>query len=339
MRRGGAGSTGGRIDVTGYNVALTDAARVDASGAAGGGVVRFGGGSAGQDPTIRNANATWMAPSASIHADALVNGNGGNIAAFSEGASRIHGTLSAKGGAQGGNGGLIETSGHALDTTGATIDASAAKGQGGRWLLDPFEESSSCRCCRKAPPGRPTAKPDPAIPIPVMFGPLTAGTYILNTAITDPLNHGMTVTVSTGLDLDDNAGDINVNAPIVTTGTLPATLKLSASGSVLVTSNITSSSGPLSIVFDANVGGTSPASLVSLQGITLSTNGGSVTLGGGGTSPVLIDTSSVNTANGNLTVTGTFPVNGVAIGYLTTSSARASSSTLRPLPLKAARSH
>ncbi|CAE6686848.1 beta strand repeat-containing protein [Paraburkholderia domus] len=317
---GGAGQTGGRIDVTGHDVALLAGAYVDASGAVGGGTVHFGGGAAGADPTIRNANAIWMSPTASIHADALVNGNGGNVVAYSETASRIYGTLSAKGGAQGGNGGLIETSGHALDTTGATIDASAAKGQGGRWLLDPFEVFI-VSVLPEGATGPTQSETGPGDSNTVMFGPLTAGTYILNTAITDPLNHGMTVTVSTGLDLDDNAGDINVNAPIVTTGTLPATLKLSASGSVLVTSNITSSSGPLSIVFDANVGGTSPASLVSLQGITLSTNGGSVTLGGGGTSPVLIDTSSVNTANGNLTVTGTFPVNGVAIGYLTTSSA------------------
>jgi filamentous hemagglutinin family protein len=317
---GGAGQTGGRIDVTGYDVALLAGAYVDASGAAGGGAVHFGGGAAGGDPTIRNANAIWMSPTASLHADALVNGDGGNVVAYSETASRIYGTLSAKGGPQGGNGGLIETSGHALDTTGATIDASAPKGQGGRWLLDPFEVD----IVSVLPEG--TAGPTPSETGPagsntVMFGPLTAGTNILNTQITDPLNHGMTVTVSTGLDLDDDVGDINVEAPIVTTGTLPATLKLSASGSVLVTSNITSSGGPLSLVFDANVGGTSPASLVSIEGVALSTNGGSVTLGGGGTSPVLIDTSSINTANGNLTVTGTFPVNGVAIGYLTTSSA------------------
>lgn len=38
--------------------------------------------------------------------------------AYSETASRIYGTLTAKGGPQGGNGGLIETSGHTLDTTG-----------------------------------------------------------------------------------------------------------------------------------------------------------------------------------------------------------------------------
>jgi filamentous hemagglutinin family protein len=74
---GGAGLTGGRVDLTGYDVALLDGARVDASGAAGGGSVRFGGGAAGADPGIRDANAIWMSPSAEIHADALTNGTGG----------------------------------------------------------------------------------------------------------------------------------------------------------------------------------------------------------------------------------------------------------------------
>ncbi|HEX3380488.1 MAG TPA: filamentous hemagglutinin N-terminal domain-containing protein, partial [Paraburkholderia sp.] len=315
---GGAGQTGGRIDVTGYDVALLPGAYVDASGAAGGGTVHFGGGSAGADPTVRNADAIWMAPGATIHADALVDGNGGNVVAYSDSASRIYGTLTAKGGPQGGNGGLIETSGHTLDMTGVTIDASAPKGQGGRWLLDPFEVDIV------------TTIPDvTAAPVPtqtaadsntVTFGPILGTTFILNTTLTGPLSLGTSVTVETGIDPVNGAGDIVVDAPLnLTTGTLPATLKLSASGSVLVNNNITSSAGPLSLGFDANVGGSSPGSLVSFQTVTVNTNGGGITLGSGGTSPVLIQNTTIDTAGGALAVSGTFPINGVAIGYLTTS--------------------
>jgi filamentous hemagglutinin family protein len=317
---GGAGQTGGRIDVTGYDVALLAGAYVDASGAAGGGTVHFGGGSAGADPTVRNANAIWMSPAASIHADALVDGDGGNVVAYSDTASRIYGTLTAKGGAQGGNGGLIETSGHTLDTTGMTVDASAAKGQGGRWLLDPFQVDIVAQLPSvSAAPGATQALSATST---VTFGPFTGATLILNTALTGPLNLGTSVTVVTGTDPVNGAGDIAVDAPInVATVAQGATLKLSASGSVLLNNNnnITSSGGPLSLVFDANVGGTSPLSLVSIQNVTMNTNGGSVTLGSGGTSPVLIQNSSIDTAGGNLTATGTFPINGVAIGYLTTS--------------------
>ncbi|RZF28406.1 filamentous hemagglutinin N-terminal domain-containing protein [Paraburkholderia sp. UYCP14C] len=316
---GGAGQTGGRIDVTGYDVALLPGAYVDASGAAGGGTVHFGGGSAGADPSVRNANAIWMAPSASLHADALVDGNGGNVVAYSETASRIYGTLSAKGGPQGGNGGLIETSGHTLDTTGMSIDASAPKGQGGRWLLDPFEVDIVTQIPGVTAESASTQAA--AATTTITFGPITGSTFILNTALTGPLSQGTSVTVQTGTDPDLGAGDIVVDAPLVlTTGTLPATLKLSATGSVLVNNTISSSAGPLSLVFDANVGNTSPLSLVSFQGVTVKTNGGSVTLGSGGPSPVLIQNSSIDTAGGDLTVTGTFPINGVAIGYLVTSS-------------------
>jgi len=319
---GGAGQTGGRIDVTGNDVALLAGAYVDASGAAGGGTVHFGGGAAGGDPTIRNANAIWMSPSASLHADGLVNGNGGNVVAYSETASRIYGTLSAKGGPQGGNGGLIETSGYALDTTGAKIDASAPQGQGGRWLLDPFDVNIVA-VLPEGTAGPTQSETGPGDPNTVMFGPLTAGTNILATQITDPLSHGMSVTVSTGFDTADNlAGDINVETALVTTGTAPVTLKLSASGSVLVSNNITSTAGPLSIVLDANVDGSSPTTgLVSLVGVTLSTNGGSLTIGSNGTSPVLINTSTINTANGDLTIFGTLPANDIAIGYQITNKA------------------
>ena len=317
---GGAGQTGGRIDVTGYDVALLPGAYVDASGAAGGGIVHFGGGSAGADPGVRNADAIWMSPSAAIHADALADGNGGNVVAYSETASRIYGTLTAKGGPQGGNGGLIETSGHTLDTTGMSVDASAPKGQGGRWLLDPFEVDIV------------TQIPDvTAAPVPtdtssatntVTFGPITGASFILNTAITGPLNLGTSVTVETGTDPVNGAGDIAVDAPLnVATVAQGATLKLSASGSVLLNNGntITSTGGPLSLVFDANVGGTSPNSLVSIQNVAMTTNGGSITLGSGGASPVLIQNANIDTAGGSLTATGTFPINGVAIGYLTTS--------------------
>ncbi|WP_233853351.1 beta strand repeat-containing protein [Paraburkholderia sp. HD33-4] len=316
---GGAGQTGGRIDVTGYDVALLPGAYVDASGAAGGGTVHFGGGSAGADPSVRNANAIWMSPGASLHADALVDGNGGNVVAYSETASRIYGTLSAKGGSQGGNGGLIETSGHTLDTTGMSIDASAPKGQGGRWLLDPFEVDIVTQI-----PGvtaESVSSQAASATSTITFGPIIGSTFILNTALTGPLSQGTSVTVLTGTDPELGAGSIVVDAPLIlTTGTLPATLKLSASGSVLVNNTISSSAGPLSLVFDANVGNTSPLSLVSFQGVTVKTNGGSVTLGSGGPSPVLIQNSSIDTAGGDLTVTGTFPLNGVAIGYLVTSS-------------------
>ena len=48
----------------------------------------------------------------------------------------MHGALSARGGAQSGDGGKIETSGHYLDMQGQ-VDTRAPQGQTGSLLLDP----------------------------------------------------------------------------------------------------------------------------------------------------------------------------------------------------------
>lgn len=316
---GGTGLTGGRIDVTGYDVALLDGAYVNASGAAGGGTVYFGGGPAGADPTIRNANAIWMSPTASIHADALVNGNGGNVVAFSETASRIYGTLSATGGAQGGNGGVIETSGHYLDTTGATILATAPKGQGGKWTLDPEDLDIV-----SATSGTPA---DVTSGSPTVFTPSGTDSTLVNTVIEGLLNSGVSVTITTvGSPVSVEAGDINIDAAIaktVATAGLPTpTLTLSAAGSINDTGfgiTATPAAGPLNIVMDANVGGAaSESNAVSLSAVTLQTNGGNLTIGSNGSAPVVIQNSTITTSNGNLSITGALPAGGVTIGYETT---------------------
>ncbi|MPW16828.1 filamentous hemagglutinin N-terminal domain-containing protein [Paraburkholderia sp. CNPSo 3157] len=315
---GGAGLTGGRVDVTGYDVALSDGARVDASGAAGGGTVRFGGGAAGGDADIRNANAIWMSPGASIHADASQNGNGGHVVAYSATASRIYGTLSAKGGTQGGNGGLIETSGHYLDTAGVKIDASAVKGRAGTWLLDPFnvfiepdETAVALAAVTTAAPGSTTT-----------FTAAGDNSVVFRSDIETPLGNGTSVTITTGTG-GTQAGDIFIQTPITKTALSPAgnnatTLTFSAAGSITDNGqNITSQAGPLNLVFDANVGGATPANSVSLTNVAIDTNGGSLTIGDTGQSAVNINNSTVHTEAGAININGAAEteIGGIAIGY------------------------
>ncbi|MBN3761800.1 filamentous hemagglutinin N-terminal domain-containing protein [Burkholderia sp. Ac-20365] len=276
---GGAGRSGGQVDVTGYDVALTDGARIDASGAAGGGVVRFGGGAAGGDTDIRNANAVWMSPTAGIHADALANGSGGHVVVFSTAASRLYGTLTARGGAQGGDGGLIETSGHYLDTSGLKVDASAPHGQGGKWLLDPFDvyivNGETADVATADVPATP--------PSSITFTATSNDTFLFESDIETPLNNGTSVTISTGTG-GAQLGNIYIESLITKSvaSTNVPTLTFSAAGSIILDDqSITATAGSLNLVFAANQSqAATGANSVTING-TLATNGGSVAIGAG----------------------------------------------------------
>ncbi|MFN7634003.1 MAG: filamentous hemagglutinin N-terminal domain-containing protein, partial [Acetobacteraceae bacterium] len=146
-----AAAKGGRITVAGETVGLVGTATVDASGP-GGGEVRIGGDYLGGRATparladlgviparkpVRNAEVVYVGPEANIRADATVAGKGGQVVVWSDVTTRPHGMISARGGAQGGDGGFVETSGRKHLTATRAADVGAPKGRGGTWLLDP----------------------------------------------------------------------------------------------------------------------------------------------------------------------------------------------------------
>lgn len=133
---GGGGTTGGKITVTGKSVELTAAARLDASGDAGGGAVLVGGNWQGKGPE-RNAQTTTVAAGATLRADAVSNGDGGKVVVWADGTTRFNGEISSRGGAAGGDGGSVEVSGKQSLGYDGMVDTSAAKGRTGSLLLDP----------------------------------------------------------------------------------------------------------------------------------------------------------------------------------------------------------
>jgi hypothetical protein len=132
-----AGSVGGRIDVLGERVALHGQAVLDASGAAGGGTVRVGGDYQGANADVPNALRTFVGPHTSIRANALDSGNGGRVIVWADEVTRVQGAIQARGGAQGGDGGFVETSGKRDLEFRARVDVGAAHGERGTVLLDP----------------------------------------------------------------------------------------------------------------------------------------------------------------------------------------------------------
>jgi len=131
-----SGETGGSVKILGKTVQVADGTTVDASGANGGGSILIGGNFHGQGGE-QNADTTTIG-NATIKADALQKGDGGKIAVWSNKQTVFNGTISAKGGAQSGNGGYVETSGGNLKVgKTAKVDTLSSHGQTGTWLLDP----------------------------------------------------------------------------------------------------------------------------------------------------------------------------------------------------------
>ena len=127
-----AGATGGTIQVNGAAVDLEATAKLDSSGAAGGGKIRVGSNAKG-----KTAATVTIAKGATVNADALVSGTGGAVSIISNQSTVFAGTVTSRGGAQGGDGGAVEISGHnQLSLTGA-VDLTATKGKTGNLLLDP----------------------------------------------------------------------------------------------------------------------------------------------------------------------------------------------------------
>ena len=130
------GQVGGRIDVLAGDVVLA-AARLDAYGARHGGTVLVGGDLHGANSTIANAITVSVNGSATIDVSATENGNAGKVVVWSDSLTRYSGSVFAKGGAQGGNGGIVEISGKDTLQFAGLVDAGAPRGIAGTLLLDP----------------------------------------------------------------------------------------------------------------------------------------------------------------------------------------------------------
>ncbi|RKD56230.1 GLUG motif-containing protein [Rhizobium sp. WW_1] len=124
--------TGGEVTISGGTIVLRGAV-IDASGSTGGGQVLIGGGPQGSGDTS-HAQAVSIDAASVIDASATRQGDGGSIVVWSDGATSVAATLTARG-AGTGSGGAIETSGNAIDFTGVSVDASAPGGTAGQWLI------------------------------------------------------------------------------------------------------------------------------------------------------------------------------------------------------------
>ncbi|MFM7676410.1 MAG: filamentous hemagglutinin N-terminal domain-containing protein, partial [Synechococcus sp.] len=219
---GGPSAKGGTIKLLGDRVALLDQARVEASGGKGGGEVLIGGNQLGQGPEP-TATATVIAPGAQVRADALSEGDGGRVILWSDRYTGFYGTISARGGSQGGNGGFVETSSKQNLQAFGVVDAAAPQGRAGLWLLDPTDlsiaDATTTGISFSATTGIWT--PDASAPSAV----LAASTLLAQ------LDAGTNVEITTS-GTGSAVGDIAFVAPLISASTKAATLKLNADGQI-----------------------------------------------------------------------------------------------------------
>ena len=135
------GGTGGSVELLGEWPPSASAAqpRVDASGDIGGArdSDRRRSTTVPENAAVRDAAKTYIGSTVTLSADAITQGNGGKVVVWSNEATWFYGSLTARGGMAGGNGGSAEiSSGGGLAESGQ-VDLSAPHGQTGLLLLDP----------------------------------------------------------------------------------------------------------------------------------------------------------------------------------------------------------
>jgi filamentous hemagglutinin family protein len=129
------GQTGGTIAVLGDRVGLVGA-NLDASGLSRGGNVFVGGDYQGAG-TLPPASQTFISSDSVINANATQTGNGGRVIVWANQTTNFGGTINARGGATGGDGGFVEVSGKETLQFRGNVDVTAANGRTGTLLLDP----------------------------------------------------------------------------------------------------------------------------------------------------------------------------------------------------------
>jgi trimeric autotransporter adhesin len=309
-----AGQRGGDVVVQGQRVLIDNGANLDASGSAGGGSVRIGGDLHGANPEVRNAEYTGVAETAQIHADAIDSGDGGKVVVWADQVTRYYGTISAKGGSQGGNGGFVEVSGKDTLIFRGDVSTLAPKGKAGTLLLDPTDIVIA-----DANASADDTQLDAGVPVGGLIGAISSGDAPAAMTISSTKLEAIAGANNISLQATNSItiNDLVTNVAVTKTLTLntagSATFSAGAGGFNMATDNkINVTNGSLSITTPFGPGPVSVGSLQATGGVTLNgtaiTTNGTITAGTGvtltGTSVALNGAIAVTTAGAGVSVTG-----------------------------------
>ncbi|MBL9155200.1 MAG: filamentous hemagglutinin N-terminal domain-containing protein [Verrucomicrobiales bacterium] len=296
---------GGEIVVLGNEIDVMPGSLVIADGETGGGTILIGGGVRGEDPAYHNAKRVTVGEGATLSANAITNGNGGQIVVFAQDSLTFLGNISATGGREGGNGGWVELSGKnsvTIPNLAGRIDLSASNGQGGTLLFDPID----------------TTVIGGSDEGPIGGSPVIANTLYAND-IANFLNNSGSLVVETDDPYGEDFGDITIQSNVAISWTSNNSLTFNAVRDFNMES--------FSSITNTGAGGVTVnagRSIFMTVGSSMSTNSGSINLNantdgtalGTGTG-IMLNNADVTTADGDITmnaVGNADPVSGDLIG-------------------------
>ena len=231
----------GSLTLTGQSVDLQGETRLFARGAKGGGLIQVGGSWQNNDLSVRQATRVNMASDVVIDASANLKGDGGEIVVWSDiknsqSVTMVSGSLHARGGPNGGDGGKIETSGFRLDVEGIDTTLSAQKPfKNGFWLLDPYDYTLSSGDVRAI---------ESALSDGTDITITTSASYNPSFSYNDPGSGTITSASIVADDPYDSAGGtITLNDAIMVSGPGSGDLTLRADKKIVLNNNITNMTG------------------------------------------------------------------------------------------------
>lgn len=227
---------------------------IEASGANGGGTILIGGEAAGARalPGFANARRVTVGSGSQIRADALSAGDGGRVVLWADHELDVYGSLSARGGYEGGNGGTVVTASRRLDV-GGTVDVSApaSTGTAGAWHAG----------ARSIDVARADDDDGDYLNVQAYDDGGGGRSMISADAVQGVLSQGGKVVLATGAEAigEHVGGDgrIRIRDEIEKGGSKAATLEMRARTDVLIQAAVRSAyyGGPLNLHFNAAAGG------------------------------------------------------------------------------------
>ena len=314
------GAVGGNVNVLGDKVGLVNA-NINASGTNGGGTVRIGGDLQGQG-TVPNASRTFVSSNTSIKADALSEGNGGQVILWADQATQFLGQISVRGGVNSGDGGFAEVSGKQSLAFQGVVDRLAPAGQVGRLLLDPTDITISTQPDMGSMPRSGPLFSDPVttpsnLNTSTLERALAGGNVTISTA--SGLGGAGNITVSSPINWNSGNSltltannNINVNANITYSGAANRALTLQANNNIIfnpLTQVRANGTGRLDVTLNADRDGNGAGAIALNPGSVINSNGGNIILGGGSdpltnaATGVNINGATLNSSSGDIKIT------------------------------------